>query len=237
MKRIMLLVLLMSIVALTASAQNDPGTFSIYPRLGVNVSKFTDDVIPIAEEGFWGTDVMKPRYKQGWNAGAEMQYQFTDQLALSLGAMYAMQGTKFTDALYFNGNLQTEWIEQEMELHYINVPLLAVWYFGNTGISAKAGIQAGFLANARIGYTMIEYKKNAEGEWMPDRDNSNQYRGSGTDLLNKMNLSIPIGVSYEFNNVSLDLRYNLGLTKIYKDIDKVRNSSVEFLVGYKFDFE
>lgn len=224
-------------MVLTASAQNEPGTFSVYPRIGVNVSKFTDDVIPIKEQGFWGSEIMKPRYKQGWNAGAEVQYQLTDQFALSLGAMYAMQGTKFTDALYFNDKIHTEWIEQEMELHYINVPLLAVWYFGNSGVAAKAGLQAGFLTNARVRYTTIEYKKSNEGEWIPDPENTNSYHESGTDLFNRMNLSIPVGVSYEFGNVALDLRYNIGLTKIYKDIEKVRNSSVEFLVGYRFDFE
>jgi hypothetical protein len=42
-------------------------------------------------------------------------------------------------------------------------------------------------------------------------------------------------VSYEFENVILDARYNIGLSRIYDlDLVKNRNSVVQLTVGYRF---
>ena len=52
--------------------------------------------------------------------------------------------------------------------------------------------------------------------------------------VNKVDLTIPVGLSYEFCNVVVDARYNWGLTKVIKE-QKVRNSVFQFTVGYKFE--
>jgi len=50
-----------------------------------------------------------------------------------------------------------------------------------------------------------------------------------------VDLSIPLGVSYEFENVIIDARYLFGLSNIYKtDLVKSRNSVVQLSVGYRF---
>ena len=42
-------------------------------------------------------------------------------------------------------------------------------------------------------------------------------------------------MSYEFENVVLDARYNFGLSRIHQlDIVKSRNSVVQLSVGYRF---
>ena len=46
-------------------------------------------------------------------------------------------------------------------------------------------------------------------------------------------LSIPVGLSYEFEQVVLDARYHLGLTKVSEGFDW-RNSAFTFTVGYRF---
>ena len=52
--------------------------------------------------------------------------------------------------------------------------------------------------------------------------------------LNKFDLSIPVGLSYEYNRVTLDARYNIGLTKLYSGIDdSSRNSVITVTLGYK----
>ncbi len=45
-----------------------------------------------------------------------------------------------------------------------------------------------------------------------------------------------VGLSYEYQNVVLDARYNWGLTKIY-DVDKLdsKNSVFQITLGYKFE--
>ena len=49
-----------------------------------------------------------------------------------------------------------------------------------------------------------------------------------------LDLSIPLGLSYEISDFVIDARYNLGLTKIM-DIDgnSSKNSVIQFTVGYK----
>lgn len=57
-------------------------------------------------------------------------------------------------------------------------------------------------------------------------------------ILNKVNLSIPVGLAYEWNHIALDVRYNIGLTKVYKasDIDNTsKGSTFQLTIGYAFD--
>ena len=49
-----------------------------------------------------------------------------------------------------------------------------------------------------------------------------------------MDISIPLGLSYEYMNVVVDARYNWGLTKIHNLTDS-KNSFFTFTVGYKFE--
>ena len=51
---------------------------------------------------------------------------------------------------------------------------------------------------------------------------------------NTFDLSIPIGLSYEYNNFVLDGRYNFGVTNVAKGFN-TKNSVFQFTVGYKFE--
>ena len=50
--------------------------------------------------------------------------------------------------------------------------------------------------------------------------------------VNAFNLSIPVGLSYEYKSFVLDVRYNIGVTKIVKD-EKGNNSTFAITLGYK----
>lgn len=99
----------------------------------------------------------------------------------------------------------------KMKLDYINVPILANYYV-IPGLAIKAGIQPGFLMSAK------------------DHDGN-----SFKDEMKKVDISIPLGASYEFENFVIDARYNLGLTKGNKNGSASnKNSVLMFTVGYKF---
>ena len=51
---------------------------------------------------------------------------------------------------------------------------------------------------------------------------------------NTFDLSIPVGLSYEYNNFVVDGRYNFGVTNVAKGEDP-KNSVFQFTVGYKFE--
>lgn len=102
-------------------------------------------------------------------------------------------------------------LEETYKLDYLNVPLTGNFYVAK-GLALKTGVQFGFLVNGKI----------------EDKDIK--------DECEKLNLSIPIGVSYEISNVVLDLRYNLGLSNTNKadDGNKLRSDLLQITLGYKF---
>lgn len=181
MKKIFMMAV-MAVAALTANAQQEAGTFSIQPKVGLNVSSLSGDG--------W-------KAKAGFTAGVEGMYQAADKFGVSLGVMYSMQGAKYKG------------FDTKMKYGYINIPILANYYVVK-GLAIKAGVQPGFMVSAKSGDTNVK------------------------SICKKFDFAIPVGVSYEIANVVFDARYNIGLTKTIKDVDKNKNGVFQFTVGYKF---
>lgn len=197
MKRI-LLAAVMAVSALTAMAQQPVGTWSVQPKIGLNVASLTD-----------GDDI-DPRY--GLAIGAEFQYQMTDVFALSIGALYSAQGCtgKIDESDYYYVNN-----DATLKMDYINIPILANFYL-TKGLAVKIGLQPelNITAKTEIETSSAKVERDIEGE-------------------KSIALSIPIGLSYEFNKFVIDGRYNFGVTKIMDDADS-KNSVFQFTLGYKF---
>ena len=102
-----------------------------------------------------------------------------------------------------------------VKLDYINVPILANVYVAK-GLAVKLGIQPGFNVNSKGSVSNGSVK--VEG----DID------------AKSVDFSIPVGISYEYNNFVIDGRYNFGTTKILDGCDS-KNSVFQITLGYKFD--
>lgn len=138
-------------------------------------------------------------------AGLEGEYQATDIVSVSAGVLYSMQGAK--------GNWG-DLIDATNRLDYINVPIMANVYVVK-GLAVKLGVQPGFNVSNKI---------SANNRATVD----NLVKAQSVDV------AIPVGVSYEYNNFQLDARYNWGVSKAYK-FDKAKNSVFQITLGYKFD--
>ena len=190
-----------SFVVVSAFAQKPVGTLTLYPRVGMTLSKFTGDKVFFTSSSSIMGGRADAKYKAGIVAGAELQYQMSNAVALSGGVFYSQQGTKFDDMPELDEKLK-------MEHNNIIVPLMFV-ATTKYGFSAKVGVQPEILVDSN-------YK----------------------DVMNGFNLSIPVGISYEYRNICLDVRYNIGLTHIYKDQsvnDTSRNGTFMFTIGYGID--
>lgn len=141
----------------------------------------------------------------GLVAGLEGEYQATDIFSVSAGVLYSMQGAKGNW-----GNL----INATNRLDYINVPIMANVYVVK-GLAVKLGVQPGFNVSNKI---------------------SANNRATFDNLVKaqSVDVAIPVGLSYEYNNFQLDARYNWGVSKAYK-FDKAKNSVFQITLGYKFD--
>lgn len=146
--------------------------------------------------------------KVGFTAGAEALYMIDDMFGISAGVMYSQQGAKIDDSKLNND--------------YINIPVMANSYLA-PGLAVKLGVQAGFNVSNKIkvgGESFDPKDMGALGE---------PFKMSSVDI------SIPIGVSYEYANVVLDARYNWGVSNTFKaDGLKGHNSVFQITLGYRF---
>ena len=191
MKKLFLAVVAMMVSAATF-AQNEVGQLTIQPKVGVNIANITD------------ADDADPRI--GLAAGAEFEYGLTDNIGLSAGVLYSMQGFKTTE----------EGVDCTLKLDYLNVPILANFYVAK-GFAVKLGVQPGFKLSSKAKFKGSGGSKEVEVE----------------DGVKSVDLSIPVGLSYQYQNIVFDARYNWGVTKIVDDVDS-KHSVFQITVGYKF---
>lgn len=101
------------------------------------------------------------------------------------------------------------------KLDFINIPVLANFYVAK-GFALKIGLQPGFLVSAK--------------------EDGKDYK----DLCNTFNLSLPVGLSYEFKNgITLDLRGAASMTNLIKDSGKTKwyADGGMLTIGYKFEMK
>lgn len=157
------------------------------------------------------TDADDSDLRVGGVFGAEFEYQANSLLGVSFGALYSMQGAKASGEVADGYNA-----DATIKLDYINVPILANFYVAKN-FAFKIGVQPGFN---------IKHKAKAE------------VRGVSAEAdipgVKTLDFSIPLGMSYEYDNFVFDARYNIGLTDWAKEADS-KNSVIQITLGYKFD--
>ena len=152
-----------------------------------------------------------PKTKVGLLAGVEAEYGLAENFGLAFGALYSMEGFKAKAGAYGGTGEGLYLVDGNYNLDYINIPILAQFY-PVKGLAIKAGIQPAFN---------VRHKATGDIE--------------GTiDDVNTFNFSIPVGLSYEYASFVLDARYNIGVTKLFKEAEQGRNSTVSITIGYKF---
>ena len=203
MKKILVAFLFLTAV-LTVSAQAPvAGSFSLIPKVGVALSKFSDHTIYSSVDV--GKDSEnKAKFGPGFSVGVEGEYMAHPNIGVSLGLMYAHEGT--------DHDLKGA----EVGLDYLNVPLMANFYV-TPQLAFRVGAQAGFLMGDNVG---IAYGDHGVTE---------------ASSFNSVDFSIPIGVQFEYQRLMLGMRYNWGLTRVFKDSDyfKEKNQVIQIDLGYR----
>jgi hypothetical protein len=201
------LMILMAILtmAVVAKAQHEEGDFMVQPKVGLNIATLSDADKSITDLHF----------------GIEAEYMVADKFSLGLGAILSNQGAKYDYWDEFGQNKYT------VDLDYVHVPILASYYV-LPGLAVKAGVQPGFKmrAKAKFDDRTIDldelYKLGSEL--------------AGEDIkVSKFDLSIPVGISYEYKNIVLDARYNWGLLKVMNVGEAFYNRCFMLSLGYKLE--
>ena len=225
MKKLMMIAAMM-VAAVSANAQFEPGTWSIQPKIGGTMSKVSNmPKLPIG----YNVDLDKSVYT-GALIGAEFEYQIAKPFSVAAGLNFSMQGCKWGDYEYKNGDKSVKAKDLKIELNYLNIPIVANFYLFK-GFAIKTGVQFGFLLSAKEkGTTVIK-----DGDRSAETKESLDIK----DDCKKFDIAIPIGISYQVPTIPIyiDGRYNLGLSKVFQDElnDKsCKNQVFQITVGYKF---
>ncbi len=207
MKKLMILMAILT-MAVVAKAQHEEGDFMVQPKVGLNIATLSDADKAITDLHF----------------GIEAEYMVTDNFSLGLGAILSNQGAKY-DYYELNANGEDSRNKYTVDLDYVHVPILASYYV-LPGLAVKAGVQPGFKmrAKAKIDDRTVDldelYKVSS---YVLDEDIK----------VSKFDLSIPVGISYEYKNIVLDARYNWGLVKVMNVGDAFYNRCFMVSLGYK----
>ena len=148
----------------------------------------------------------------GWGIGEAITYGLTDKLAVGINLSWDDLGAK------------SKAIDKNISLDYLNVgPLFK--YYATSWLAFEAAPQIGFLLSAKV-----------------DGDSKDVLGNKYKDYYKSTAFSLPIGVSFEpdlnlgdGDTFVVDFRYHLGLSKVNKDGDAMRNSAFILSIGYKFD--
>ena len=164
-----------------------------------------------------GDDFDDPDARTSFHIGGFVEVPLTDKFSLQPEVYYSGQGYDIQS----NDNAD----DIEFQLDYINVPVLAKYYFVD-GFYGEVGPQIGFNINSEI-------------DSNPDGDSGDINFNS--DAINTIDFGVVGGLGYKLNNgLFFNARYNLGLSYVFSsedlggfDID-ARNRV--FMIGAGFAF-
>lgn len=230
---------LATVGAMAQETKSPVGRFSVIPRIGVAIANWSDNSLTLL---YGNTNEVKSKNQAGFLGGVDVEYRATEYLGVSLGAYYARQGCRWGDyeqridvnsaqKADDNNGMYWGYKDRHLNLDYVNVPLLFKAYV-TPQFAVMAGVQAGFLCGD--GKLLAEVTDLVKG-----KDGSTQYQDTrhveNDWPAKKVDFSIPVGLSYEYMNVILDARYNIGLTKA-NDFEgqNSKNKVFSVTVGYRF---
>lgn len=219
------------LVAATAlMAQPAPHSFSITPRIGFNTSMLTNNGygrMYTVKTDDHTTHFVKADTDCGFGVagGLEFGYQLTRRFGLTAGVIYSHQGAKREKAEGWSPAPFHIDDNSYLTLDYINVPVLANFYVWR-GLAVKVGLQPGILLAAK---DHLDVGGGGKSEDVTDHRTLDV-----KSRCNTIDLSIPVGVSYEFDSgIMFDARFNLGANDVFKH-SKGSNIVLQMTVGYKF---
>lgn len=231
MKSILAIALLLfSVVGGKAQETENPvGKFSLIPYVGVGLSNWSNNRLVVGDaEGN-----MKSKYQAGFTGGIDVEYRATNEVGVVLGVNYAREGFKFpsyqTETKTDDGTTLNGYNNIHANLDYIQVPLMVKAYV-TRNLSLMLGVQAGFLCGD--GKLNMDLTTATIGKASETGEVTTKETETLTSIwpTKKVNVSIPIGLSYEYMGVILDARYNLGLTNV-SDISKIKDKDDESYIN------
>jgi len=146
--------------------------------------------------------------RTGFHAGAFALFKFT-KVGIQPELLFSKQGS----------NVQFNSGNGEANFDYINIPIILKLYTV-AGINIQAGPQFGFLSGGQL-------KQTVQGTTTTQ---------DAKDLYKKSDFGVALGLGWDLPfGLTLDARYNLGLSKINDDpsLEQTKNQVFQISAGFK----
>ena len=176
-------------------------------RLAMNMGKFNED---------WPNWDADRQFKIGLITGVFATLMIHTQMALMAEVLYTQKGNNFESS--YSGSSST----YTYLMHYLTLNFFYQYYFWHK-FSVFAGPQMSLLLAA-------------SQVW--ESDYSGDDESDIKSELNPLELGLMIGIAYQFSfGLIVDMRYGMGLTKIWKDKYNLdfRNTMLVLGVAYTFN--
>ena len=201
--------------AMQVSAQKYAGAWTITPKIGADLAMMTNHTYQT--ETYW---TIEPKWKVGLVGGVETEWQMSKRAGLNFGVLYAQQGCSW-------GHVDDKHKDMRLNIHSLNFPVMGSLYV-LPGLALKAGVQFGYAISNRMCYNLKATDVMAEHNTEKKLWERESYE---SDDVNKFDVSIPVGLSYNFYDVVFDLRYHFGLNSMHKSIGGVHNHVFMLTIG------
>nr|WP_297307404.1 porin family protein [uncultured Flavobacterium sp.] len=156
--------------------------------------------------------------KTGYYVGAFAEINFTDNFSIQPEVLYTAQGGKFSSVSIPEGSL-----ESDVTNSYVSVPVMFKYRL-IAGLAVEVGPKFDFLTKSQTKLHKLKIDSK--------------------DAYQSFNLGLGVGLSYRLPlGLSIDARYNIGLSKLNKDIsiagtpssgDNLKNDVFQIGVGFRF---
>ena len=164
--------------------------------------------------------------KVGGNFGVFGDFKVSDKFSVQPEILYSMQGAKASATNSFGGITVTDEVTQS--LGYINIPVMGKFLVTND-LSLQVGPQIGFLMTVKEEYVQTSNNQSV----VPN----STFSSTDKTNFNSVDFGLNFGVGYNITEkFMVDLRYNLGLSEIEKNLPSGVSASKNRVVSVNFGY-
>lgn len=160
-----------------------------------------------------GNDIDSPDSRTSFHVGVFGEFPLSSMFSVQAEALYSGQGAEAD----FSG---TDGDKAELQLDYINVPVLAKFYIME-GLSIEAGPQFSFLVNDEF-----DFNPNSNDGDIDLNDTRFEAKSFEFGVAGGLTFQTSMGLF-------ATARYIQGVTEVYYDAD-IKNSNFQLGIGFKF---
>lgn len=220
MKKIVL-VMITLLAQLAGMAQNEVGTLTLTPKIGMNLSTMTQ-----ADIYYMNGQKAKPKTRHGLVAGAEVEYQALPDVALSAGLLYSQQGCRYE-------NMEQIFQNYKLNLDYLSIPLMVNYRLWPGGLCVMAGVQPSFAVNRQINFEEYYQEQDANGHIT-----ASGYRSMTQHdhlMYRAFDFSFPLSIYCDLGHLRIECRYIFSPFDATKMDLHEKNRLWQITLGYRFE--